>query len=114
MSRRVQPVRGRQQGGALRPDPYPVRNEGRLARRARCVVITGSEVAAVQPSLRPIAMRVSSPSCQLAGVVTGLLVPVTRRESVPAVLFVTCCFYRLWRSESSTGFFFAPVILRRA
>lgn len=29
MRRWVQPVRGRQQGGALRPDPYPARNEQR-------------------------------------------------------------------------------------
>lgn len=49
MRRRVQPVRGRQQGGALRPDPYPVRNEERLARRARCVGITGVEVLGSNP-----------------------------------------------------------------
>ena len=40
--RRVQPVRGRQQqqqqrGGALRPDPYPMRNEERLDTYAPCV-----------------------------------------------------------------------------
>lgn len=49
MRRRVQPVRGRQLGGALRPDPYPVRNEERLARRARCVGITGCEVLGSNP-----------------------------------------------------------------
>lgn len=43
MRRRVQPVRGRQRGGALRPDPYPDRNDGRLVGRARCVEITGDE-----------------------------------------------------------------------
>lgn len=39
MRRTVQPVH-RQQQGTLRPDPYPVRNEERLARCALCVGIT--------------------------------------------------------------------------
>ena len=37
MRRGVQPVRRRQRGGALRPDPYPARSEERLAGRAPCV-----------------------------------------------------------------------------
>lgn len=73
MRRRVQPVRRRQWGSAQSPDPYPARNEERLAARAPCVWIQQTECSS--PTLTASnsdALRFDTQSCW-SGFVTRLL-----------------------------------------
>lgn len=100
MRRRVQAVRGRRRGGALRPDPYPVRTDGRLTGRARCVVITGSEVLLSNSDAR----RSSVLSIGWSG--NGITCSSNEEGEWPCSSFNTCRFYRLLCFEASTGFFF--------